>query len=709
MLQVLQDLKGGQTELVEVPAPCMREGHLRIRTRRSLVSAGTERMLVEFGRANLIDKARQQPDKVRQVVDKVRTDGLIPTYEAVTSKLDQPLPLGYCNVGEVIGVGAGVTGFQVGDRVVSNGPHAEIVVAPQNLCARIPDGVADDAAAFTVLGAIALQGVRLLQPTLGERVVVMGLGLIGLIAVQVLRAHGCAVLGLDFDRARLARAQRFGAATHDLSRGGALEAAESFAHGRGVDGVLICASTDSDDPVQDAAQMCRKRGRIVLVGVVGLKLSRADFYEKELTFQVSCSYGPGRYDPLYEDQGQDYPFGYVRWTEQRNFEAILDLAAGGALDTDALVTHRFALADAPAAYAALLNEKSLGILLEYPTGGTAEPAVEVAVPPPAARPPLPGAPKVSCIGAGEFAGRILIPAFAKAGAAFRKVATAGGVSGSHVGRKYGFAASTTDAAAVLADAETDLVVVATRHGSHARQVVDALDSGKAVFVEKPLALSAAELDAVEAAYRRVARPFVMVGFNRRFAPHVRKMRALLTPGVRTILITVNAGRIPAGHWVHDPAAGGGRIAGEACHFVDLARHLADSAITGVDAAEMTTADADNQHDVAAATLRFADGSLAVIAYLANGHRSFPKERVEVFQAGRVLQLDNFRVLRGYGVPGFVRLKTFRQDKGHQACAQATLDALKAGQPAPIPFEELIEVSRATIAVRDAALAPKPAG
>jgi predicted dehydrogenase len=389
--------------------------------------------------------------------------------------------------------------------------------------------------------------------------------------------------------------------------------------------------------------------------------------------------------------------------------AIVVDAAGLALDNAVLITHRFALAEAPAAYAALLNEKSLGILLEYPTDSTAtaaEPAVEVTLPP-AARPPLPGAPRVGCIGAGEFAGRTLIPAFAKAGAAFRKVATAGGVSGSHVGRKLGFAASTTDAAAVLADAETDLVVVATRHGSHARLVADALDAGKAVFVEKPLALSAAELDTVETAYRRAARPFVMVGFNRRFAPHVAKMRALLAPGVKTILMTVNAGHIPAGHWVHDPAAGGGRILGEACHFVDLARHLADSAIVEVTAAEMAPAGLPNQHDVAAATLRFADGSLAVIAYLANGHRGFPKERVEVFQAGRVLQLDNFRVLRGFGVPGFSKLKTFRQDKGHQACAQATVDALKAGRPAPIPFDELIEVSRATIAF-DAAVRARPA-
>lgn len=693
MKQVLQSLRSGEIEIADVPCPAAGAGQLLVRTRKTLVSAGTERMLLDFGRANWLDKARQQPDKVRMVLDKVRTDGLLPTLETVRNKLDQPIALGYCNVGDVVAVGAGVQGFEVGDRVVSNGKHAEMVAVPVNLCARVPDGVADDAAVFTVLGAIGLQGIRLVAPTLGECVVVTGLGLIGLVTVQLLRAHGCRVLGLDFDPDRLARARGYGAETFDLSGGDPISAAEAFSRGRGVDAVIVTASTQSSEPMHQAATMCRKRGRIVLVGVTGLELSRADFYEKELTFQVSCSYGPGRYDPDYEERGRDYPHAFVRWTEQRNFEAVLDMMASARLAPETLVTHRFPIDGAARAYEVVGGaEPSLGILLEFPHDAAdatraAARSVPVSAPGGGARP------LVSAIGAGNYAANMLLPAFRAAGARLRHVASSGGLTAMQVGRKLGFESATTDVAQLLADPQSTVVVVTTRHDSHARYVVAALDAGKHVFVEKPLCLSLEEQAAIEAAHARSGR-LLMVGFNRRFAPQVRTMAKLLagTPGPKAFVMTVNAGAIPVSHWAQDPSIGGGRIVGEACHFVDLLRYLAgapivESRIDWMDAAT---------RDTATIVLRFADGSLGTVHYLANGSKAFPKERLEVFAAGRVLQLDNFRRLTGFGWPGFKGEKAWRQDKGQRACVAAFLDSVERGAAAPIAPEQLFEVSRVVI-------------
>jgi predicted dehydrogenase/threonine dehydrogenase-like Zn-dependent dehydrogenase len=712
MKQILQSLKTGVTEVADAPCPAVRRGHLLIRSTRTLISAGTERMLVEFGKAGWIDKARQQPDKVRMVLDKVKTDGLLPTVEAVFNKLDQPLPLGYCNVGTVLAAGPGVIGFAVGDRVVSNGKHAEVVSVPVNLCAQVPDAVADEDAAFTVLGAIALQGIRLIAPTLGEAVVVTGLGLIGLLAVQLLRAQGCRVLGLDFDPAKLALARQFGAETVDLAAGqDPLAAAQAFSRGRGVDAVLLAASTKSSEPVHQAARMCRQRGRIVLVGVTGLELSRADFYEKELTFQVSCSYGPGRYDPHYEERGQDYPVGFVRWTEQRNFEAVLDLLAEGRLDVKPLISHRFALAEAEQAYALVGGAgPALGILLHYPTAAE-KPEMELRQPTMALIPPLPGKmgegglslpPAVSFVGAGNYATAVLIPAFKAAGAHLKLVASRNGVSGLHAGRKFGFAATTTDTATVFADPEVDAVVIATRHDSHARLVMQALRAGKAVFVEKPLCLTLAELTEIAAAINS-PNPFLpragggsllMVGFNRRFAPQVQKIKALLaTVGEpKSFVMTVNAGAIPAEHWTQDQEVGGGRILGEACHFIDLLRFLAGAPITSWQRLAM----ASPTDDTVSIGLTFADGSTGTVHYFANGSKAFPKERLDVFAAGRVLQLDNFRRLTGYGWPGFRKMNLWRQDKGQKACAAAFLNPLRTDGPAPIPLDEILEVSRVTI-------------
>ena len=705
MKQILQHLKTGQTEVAEIPCPGAGRGQLLIRTTRTLVSAGTERMMVDFGKAGLIDKARQQPDKVRMVLDKISTDGLMPTIAAVRNKLDQPLAMGYCNVGEVVEVGAGVTGYAVGDRVASNGKHAELVAVPVNLCAKVPDAVPDEAAAFTVLGAIALQGIRLAQPTLGETVVVTGLGLIGLVTVQLLRAHGCRVLGLDFDADKLALARRFGAEVVDLKSGAdPVAAALEYSRGRGVDAVIITASTKSSEPMHQAALMCRKRGRIVLVGVTGLELSRADFFEKELSFQVSCSYGPGRYDPNYEDKGQDYPLGYVRWTEQRNFEAVLDMLAEGRLDVAALVSHRFGIAEAERAYAVVGgSEPSLGIVL-----GFAEPGAEAGTPVrtvslvPAANAPIAkvsGTPSVSVIGAGNYAGAVLIPAFKAAGARLARIASAGGASSVHLGRKFGFAEATTDTAALLTDPGTDAVVISTRHDTHADYVLRGLAAGKHVFVEKPLALTLGEIDHIEAAALAAPKQLLMVGFNRRFAPQIVKTRQLLAgaPGAKTLVMTVNAGTIPATHWTQDRTVGGGRLVGEGCHFVDLLRFLVGAPIESFQVARMAGA----TPDTASVTLRFADGSLGTLLYLANGSKAFPKERLEVFAAGRVLQLDNFRRLTGFGWPGFTKMNLWRQDKGQTACTAAFVNALKAGGASPIPLSELLEVSRISIQIEEA--------
>lgn len=701
MKQILQDLAKGGTSVVQAPVPAVSSGQLLIDTRISLISAGTERMLVDFGKASLLDKARQQPEKVKMVLEKVQTDGLLTTLDAVRSKLGQPLPLGYCNVGVVAAVGHGVPQFKVGDRVLSNGPHADVVRVPKNLCAKIPANVSDEAAAFTVVASIGLQGIRLAAPTLGEAVVVTGVGLIGLLTVQLLKAQGCRVLAIDFDQRKLALAQSFGAEICNPGLGeDPVAAGMAFSRGHGVDAVIITASTKSNDPVTQAARMSRKRGRIILVGVTGLELNRADFYEKELSFQVSCSYGPGRYEPEYEQQGVDYPLPFVRWTEQRNFEAVLDMLAAGALNVEALITHKFLFEDAAAAYQVLTEDKTaLGILLQYP-GDTAPRHVRTVMLQQVSFDPQ--QPVLGFVGAGNYAARVLIPAFKAAGAQLHSISTSGGINSVIHGSKGGFAQATTDTDALINNPALNTVVVVTQHNSHARFVAKALAAGKHVFVEKPLAITLPELAEVEQAYQQSAgQSVLMVGFNRRFSPQVQKMKALLTPvqEPKSFIMTMNAGAIPADHWTQDPQVGGGRIIGEACHFIDLMRYLAGSEIISVQARRM----GDNPHqaiteDKAAIMLGFADGSFGTIHYYANGAASLPKERIEVFAAGRVLQLDNFRKLTGYGWPGFRKMNLWRQDKGQAACCAAFLSAIQQGKAAPIPVAEVFEVARVSIEI-----------
>lgn len=700
MKQVLQSLKDGASAIADVPAPRRRPGEILIRTSVTLVSAGTERMLVEFGKGGLLRKARSQPDKVKQVIAKAKSDGVAATYEAVRSKLDQPIALGYCNVGRVME--AYSSDFSAGDRVVSNGAHAEIVAVPKNLCARIPDNVSDEEASFTVLAAIGLQGIRLVQPALGEFVVVTGLGMIGLLTVQMLRAQGCKVLGIDPSSKRRDLARAFGAHTADPAADDVEALARALSRGAGVDAVIITASTKSNEPVSQAARMCRKRGRIVLVGVVGLELSRAEFYEKELTFQVSCSYGPGRYDPAYEEGGNDYPIGFVRWTEQRNFEAVLDLMANGALSVDRLISHRFEIERAAEAMSLLTSgQPSMGILLQFPqTTSSAAPLRHVSLSSWEAPKGFPTQEIVAgFLGSGNYASRVLMPAFVKVGAQLKTVVSNAGVSAVHFGKKFGFAEAASDPARVIEDPEINTVVIATRHSAHAAQTLAALRAGKHVFCEKPLCLNQAELSEIETEMNNRPWQHLMIGFNRRFAPQVVRMRDLLAllDQPKHIIITVNAGEISADHWTQDRAVGGGRLIGEACHFIDLARHLAGHPIVAHRATMIGRHPAVAiRDDKVSLSLEFADGSIATILYLASGHKAFPKERVEVFAAGRVLQLDNFLKLKAWGWPGFSKMHLWKQNKGADALVASFADSIRGGTDQPISKAEIIEVSRVTI-------------
>jgi hypothetical protein len=710
MKQILQNLRSGETRLADLPSPACPKGHLKIQTTHSLISAGTERMLVEFSKGGLLAKARAQPDKVKQVLDKIKTDGLMPTVETVFKRLDEPLPLGYCNVGRVTEIGgqrSEVGGLKVGDRVVSNGPHAEVVCVPHPLCAKIPENVSDDAAAFTVLGAIGLQGIRLAHPTLGEKFVVYGTGLIGLLVVQLLRISGCEVLAVDLSDDRLKMAEAFGAVTCNGGQGDPVAAASSWTEGAGVDGVIITATAKTDQIVHQAAEMCRKRGRVVLVGVVGLNLRRSDFYEKELSFQVSCSYGPGRYDDTYEQKGRDYPLGYVRWTEQRNFQAILGAMASGQLDVSSLITDRMPFEDAETAYARISDDPStLGVILEYADQPEMNQTVSIVQ--------APSEPASACvaamIGAGNFAKMTMGPALAKTKARLKYVsARTNGAAARHIAEKYGFENATTDTDAIWNDPELNTVFITTGHNSHAYLVQKALQSGKHVFVEKPLCLNTEELKAIiETCHSASASPvttsnikhktFLMIGFNRRFSPHIRKIKELLAGRAEPLAMnfTCNAGIIPPDVWVHDPETGGGRIIGEACHFIDLLSYVAGSPVVSVAAFQMGKGVAVKEDKMSIA-LQFEDGSVGTVNYFGNGSRQYPKETMEIFSEGRVLRMDNFRTTRGYGFGKFRKFKTRTQDKGHGVQFDAFVDRVIDGGEPLIGFDELVNVTLASFA------------
>ena len=689
MKQIIQSFKSGETVLEEVPAPKVRKGHVLIKTTRSLVSIGTERMLVEFGRANMLQKARQQPDRVKQVLTKIKTEGLKPTLTAVFNKLGQPLPLGYCNVGKVIAVGEGVTDFKTGDRVASNGQHAEFVCVPKNLCAHIPDNVSDDEAAFTVIGSIGLQGIRLCDPQLGETIVVVGLGLIGLITAELLVANGCRVIGIDLDANKIEIAKKKGIiALNPRDGADTVKLVTELTDGAGADGVIITASAKTDEIIADAAKMSRKRGRIILVGVIGLNISRADFYEKELTFQVSCSYGPGRYDDSYEKAGIDYPLPYVRWTEQRNFKALLQTISSGRLEVNSLITERVPLSDYQKIYSNISSGSSIASILEYPEDSNPADTVNITSGTFAA-----GRGGIGIIGAGNFTAMTMLPALASVGAPLYTIASASGLTGTSLAKKYKIGKSTTDYKSLLSDPAIDLVMITTRHNEHAHMAAECLTAGKHVFVEKPLALSREELDNVLAAYNGTRT--LTVGFNRRFSPHMQRVKQLVGNAQMNVIATMNAGNIPANVWVHDLKTGGGRIVGEACHYMDLITFLTGSKIKAVcmnAMGENPQANTDN----ASILLQSEYGSTGVINYFANGSKAYSKERIEVYAQERTIITDNFMVTEGFGTKGFSKLKT-NLDKGHNAQFRLLVERVKNGGAPLIPMDEIVNTTLASFA------------
>lgn len=692
MKQIIQDLKSGATILEEVPAPMVKSGCVLIKTTRSLVSLGTERMLVEFGKANLIDKARQQPDKVKQTLDKLKTDGILPTLEAVFNKLGQPLPLGYCNVGKVIAVGKGVTEFQVGDRVASNGNHAEFVCVPKNLVAKVPDKVTDEEAAFTVIGSIGLEGVRLLKPELGETIVVVGLGLIGLIVCQLLRANGCRVIGVEFDQAKLDLAKKWGVIPVNPSKGDdQVKFVEELTNGVGADGVIITASAHDDSIIHNACLMSRKRGRIVLVGVIGLNMRRDDFYKKELSFQVSCSYGAGRYDEEYENKGHDYPLPYVRWTEKRNFETILMSIANGGLDVDSLISETVDLQDYMQIYGDMRKKGSIASILRFPEDQEANRVVAIESNKFDA---ITG--KIGIIGAGNYTSSTVVPNLKKAGAKVKYVASAGGLTAKVVAKKMGAENATSDYHEILNDPEVSLAIITTRHNMHAKMVLETLQANKSVFVEKPLCLNETDLNAIVEAYKMAKQGTTLtVGFNRRFSPFAQKLKKLVGDGPKNIIANMNAGFIPPEVWVHDLEIGGGRIIGEACHFIDLCSYFAGSKVVSVCMNAMGESPQENT-DNASILLRYENGTNAVINYFANGSKSYPKERIEVYSQERVFVLDNWRRLVGYGVKGFKKMSG-RMDKGQGNQFAMLNERIQKGGESLIPFESIVNTTKASFA------------
>ena len=691
MKQIIQSFKTGETILEEIPVPQVKRGCLLIQTTRSLVSLGTERMLVEFGKSNYLQKAKQQPDKVKQVLDKMKTDGLLPTVHSVFNKLEEPIPLGYCNVGKVIAVGEGVSGYEVGDRVVSNGPHAEYVCVPKNLVAHIPDNVSDEEAAFTVVGSIGLQGIRLLNPTLGETVVVIGLGLIGLLTAQLLKANGCRVIGSDLDDEKLALAEKWGIIPFNSSKGDVVKFVEEQTGGVGADGVIITASSQTNAIISQAARMSRKRGKIVLVGVVGLNISRAEFYEKELTFQVSCSYGPGRYDENYEQKGIDYPLPYVRWTEQRNFDAVLFALSSGMLQVKEMITEIVPLTEYNRIYGSIGSHKSIASILKYDEKELKEPIHTIEL----VSNNFKGSKGViGIIGAGNFTKMTLLPALKNSGAHLKYIASQGGLSSTLLAKKYGFVRSTTDYKEILEDDEVDLVLITTRHNQHAEMVIESLNAGKNVFVEKPLALNEKELERIIEAYRESGKTLT-VGFNRRFSPHIEKIKSIVGNAQMNVVATMNAGFIPSNVWVHDMKIGGGRIIGEACHYIDLISYLTGSRVKAVCMNAMG-ANPEENTDNASILLKMENGSTGVINYFSNGSKAYSKERVEVFSQERTLIMDNFRKTEAFGVKGFKKMKT-TMDKGHKNQFRRLIKAVQEGCDALIPFDSIINTTKASFA------------
>jgi predicted dehydrogenase/threonine dehydrogenase-like Zn-dependent dehydrogenase len=719
MKQLLQNISNGETVIVDVPIPQVQSGMALVRTQASLVSAGTERMLVEFAGKSLIGKALSRPDLVRQVVDKAHREGVLSTIEAAFNRLDQPMPLGYSSSGVIELLGDGMQGFKVGDRVACAGGgyalHAEYALVPHNLLALLPEQVDFESAAFTTLGAIALHGFRLSQAQLGETVGIIGLGLLGQLVVLIAHAAGCQVFGVDLDATRVNLANQLGATA--VLRPQAIETAQAFTRGLGLDNIFICADTPSDDPIEMAGEIARDRGHVVAIGAVGLTIPRKIYYAKELSFINSRSYGPGRYDPAYEEAGQDYPIGYVRWSEGRNLEAFVKLLADGKVDVKPLITHRFPIETAPGAYELITgktNHYFLGVLLTYPEARSRQVKLPTTnVPVKKTSLPLTGvnAVRLGVIGAGNFANAVMLPSLKKIPSIELVSITSGsGFHAQFASKKFAFKYAAVSENEILQDPQVNTVSILTRHHLHADQVIRALQAGKHVFCEKPLATTTEQLDHIKQQLSASENsPQLMVGFNRRFAPLARRLFEFLQPKHEPLLATyrINAGSIPLTHWVQDPIQGGGRIIGECCHFVDFLTFLVGANPTSVTAQSLRD---DNRYreDNVVMTFTYPDGSVGTVIYLANGDKAFPKERIEVFVGGRVAVLDDFRTLElvSQGKRQVIH-SLLRQDKGHRHEWEAFSQAIITGGAPPIPYEQLFGVTEATFAALDALRSRQP--
>ena len=701
MQQVFQDLRNGEFSLMNVPSPKIKENQLLVSSICSLISPGTEGMLVNFGQSNYIQKARQQPEKVKDVMNKIASDGLLETLDAVKNKFETPIPLGYSNVGYVMEVGESVKGFKVGDRVASNGPHAEIFAVNQNLCALIPDEVSSEEAAFTVLASIGLQGIRLAAPTYGETFLVSGLGLIGLLTSQILISQGCRVFGVDPDNSKCQIAESFGVDTLNISDNNdqvtwILNKTKNI----GVDGAIVTAATSSSQPINLAAKSCRKRGRIILVGSTSIDLKREYFYEKEISFQVSCSYGPGRYDKHYEENSIDYPIGYVRWTEKRNFEAVLYALSRNNLKIQDLISHRFDFDKVQDAYKLLLSkELTLGIIIKYQKEQSENPKkilIERIYSENQSKSQLKNEPFIGFIGSGNYASKVLIPSFAKAGCNFHSLISPNGHISSYIGKKFLFPIVGTDSEIIFNDKNCNSVVIATRHDTHCELFIKALENGKNIFLEKPLCINLDQLRLIEKKYKEFISnnsyvPIIMIGFNRRFSPLIKDIKHFISNSnaPKSFIYTINAGKVDVDHWIQDPKVGGGRLVGEACHFLDLIRYLADHPIKKLEVVSTSGINPTPENFIL--QTEFEDGSIGSINYFANGNKAFPKERLEVFCDGNIHRLDNFKKLKSWGAKRFKDRSFYRQDKGQYCCAKEYIKAIKNGLDAPIKFNEILEV------------------
>jgi predicted dehydrogenase len=699
MKQLLQNVKTGKSTVEDVPVPTAREGQALVKVEASLVSAGTERMVVEFAEKSLLGKARSRPDLVKQVVDKARREGLVNTAQAAFNRLDQPMALGYSSAGTIIGLGEEMQGFKIGQRVACAGGgyavHAEYNVVPRNLLTPLPEHLDFESAAFTTLGAIALHGFRLAEPQIGERVAIIGMGLLGILAAQIATAAGCNILGIDVDPARITLASSLG--LRAVRREEAIDSAAAFTANRGFDAVLICADTPSNDPVELAGIIARDRARVVATGAVGLTFPRKVYYEKEISFINSRSYGPGRYDLSYEEQGNDYPLGYVRWTEGRNFEAVVDLMAKGQLQIKPLITHRFDISEATRAYEVITgktNETFLGVLLTYPEQKTKEER-RIDFPFIVHRPS--SMVRLGVLGAGLFANSVLLPSIKKAGdIELIGIASSGGLHAQHAGKKFGFQYAASDEDEIINDPNINTVAILTRHNTHAELVVKALKAGKHVFVEKPLAITPEQLNHIQEQLLITNHCLLTTGFNRRFAPLAQSLASFFLHRSEPMHIhyRVNAGAIPLNHWTQDPEIGG-RIIGEGCHFVDFITFLVGAAPVSVSAHALPDGGKYREDNVSM-TFSFPDGSIGIVDYLANGDKSFPKERVEVFCGGQIAVLEDFVSLQTVK-DGKKKEVRGAQNKGWVDEWKVFAKSIREGGEPPIPYEQLIGVTRATFA------------